>query len=113
MINELTKDIWNNFIVIPYNKNKKYEFSVSKLKKIIEGHLGIEEIVIKNKPFVINQSYKIKWATGENFIIKEIKFKFDRNLKKETPYYFLGIIQNKEYLGLCPLNIDRLIPNNY
>ena len=39
--------------------------------------------------------------------------KFDKDLKKDVPYYFLGVIEGKEHLGLCPLNINRLIQKTY
>ena len=37
----------------------------------------------------------------------------EKNNVLEKKNYFLGIIEGKEHLGLCPLNIDRLIQKTY
>ncbi len=42
--------------------------------------------------------YKTKFQTGEHFIVKEIR-----------KTYVMGIYINALHLGLCPLNIDRLV----
>lgn len=109
----LIRDIWNEVIAEPKNKNGNFQLQPSKIQQIVERHLGKEPKPIRYKPFQVNETYQTKWATGEKFTIKEIKLKFDKDLKKEVPYYFLGIIEGKEYLGNCPLNVDRLIQKTY
>lgn len=107
----LIQDIWNNWVAIPKNKTGDYRLSPGSLRRIVEKHLGEEKVKteIILRPFQVGEIYETKWQTKEKFLIKEIKTKFDKDLKKEIPYYFLGVIIGKEHLGNCPINIDRLI----
>lgn len=109
----LIRDIWNEMIATPKNKNGSFQLQPKQLEDIVYRHLGKPKKEVRYKPFQVNQTYQIKWAIGGNFTIKEIKMKFDKDLKKDVPYYFLGIIEGKEHLGLCPLNIDRLTQKTY
>ena len=109
----LIRDIWNEFVATPKNKKGEFQMQPSKLKTIVERHLGKEVREVRYKPFQVGRKYKLKWATGGDFLITDIKLKFDKDLKKEVPYYFLGMIEGKEHLGKCPINIDRLIQENY
>lgn len=107
MTTELTKDIWNNFIAIPFNKNKSHNFSVKDLKTIIEKHLGKEEVKKQFKPFKVGEVYQTKGQVSEPFKIAEIKTKIKEG--KTVPYYFNGFYLNREHLGICPINAEQLI----
>jgi hypothetical protein len=109
----LVRDIWNQCIAIPKNKHGDFKLQPQQLMNIVEKHLGKEKKEIRYKPFQINKTYQTKWVTNQKFTIKEIKYKYDKDLKKETPYYFNGVFVGKEHLGNCPLNIDRLIQEIY
>ena len=54
-------------------------------------------------PFEKDKTYKTKFQTGENFIIKEIITVKDRVI------FVKGIYEKSPKLGLCLLNPDRLI----
>lgn len=106
MQNELIRDIWNEVIAKPH-------MSPAKIKEIVEGYLGKQEKVKIMKPFQVGQTYDTKYATKEKFKIVEIRYKWDKELRKDVPYYFLGILSGKEHLGNIPVNVDRLIQQSY
>lgn len=56
------------------------------------------------KTFEIDKVYKTKFATGDEFLIKEVVLKAN---KKDIDY-FKGYYVGKEHIGICPLNFDRL-----
>lgn len=63
-------------------------------------------------PFEEGKTYKTKFATGENFLLKEIVWgtsKVNGEVVKNI-IKFKGIYENNPELGICPLNPDRLIP---
>ena len=107
MTANLTKDIWNNFIAIPFNKNKSHNFSVKDLKTIVEKHLGKEEKPKQFKPFKVGEIYQTKGQVSEEFKITEIKTKIKDG--KTVPYYFKGYYLEREHLGICPINAEQLI----
>lgn len=106
MQRELTRDIWNEVIAKPH-------MSPAMVKSIVERYLGKEKKLPIMKPFTIGQVYETKFQTKETFILKDIKYKWDKDLKKDVPYYFSGILSGKEHLGEIPLNADRLIQKHY
>lgn len=106
MQNELVRDIWNEVIAKPH-------MSPAKIKDIVERHLGKQEKPKRMKPFQVGITYNTKYATKEKFKIVEIKYKWDKDLNKNVPYYFLGILSGKEHLGNIPLNVDRLTQQHY
>lgn len=106
MTTNLTKDIWNNFIAIPFNKNKSHNFSVKDLRTIIEKHLGKEQIPKQFKAFKVGEIYQTKGQVSEPFKIAEIKT-ITRD-GKTVPYYFNGFYIQREHLGICPINANQL-----
>lgn len=106
MTANLTKDIWNNFVAIPFNKNKSHKFSVKDLRVIIEKHLGKEERPKQFKPFKIGEVYQTKGQVPEFFKITEIK-NIIRD-KETVPYYFNGYYLERDHLGICPINAEQL-----
>jgi hypothetical protein len=106
MQNEIVRDIWNEVIAKPH-------MSPAKVREIVEGYLGKQEKIKTMKPFQVGLTYETRYQTKEKFKISEIKYKWDKDLGKEVPYYFLGILLGKEYLGDVPLNVDRLIQKSY
>ena len=67
----------------------------------------------KNLPFEVGKTYQTKFSTGWKFLVKEViykEIKVDGGFqKKETEAR--GIYENSPHLGICPLNIERLIPD--
>ena len=55
-------------------------------------------------PYVIDKVYKTKFATREEFLLKEVQYTPQGKI-----YQFKGIYQNHKELGICPLGADRLI----
>lgn len=106
MQNELIRDIWNKVIAKPH-------MSPAKIKEIVEGYLGKQEKPKVMKPFQVGIIYDTKYQTKETFKINEIRYKWDKDLHKDVPYYFLGILSGKEHLGNIPLNVDRLTQKHY
>lgn len=53
----------------------------------------------------IDKVYKTKFATGENFLVKEIIM----TPCKGKIIEFRGIYERHPHLGICPLGTDRLI----
>lgn len=53
--------------------------------------------------YQVNQTYKTKFATGEEFLLKEILYSGAKIIG------FQGIYPNRPHLGVCPLGADRLI----
>lgn len=66
----------------------------------------------KDLPFEILGVYKTKFQTGELFMLTNIIYRELKengvNIKK--PIMFEGVYLNCKHIGVCPLNIDRLIP---
>jgi len=66
----------------------------------------VQHLKYKNLPFVVDRIYKTKFQTGEIVLLKEIR----TNNKGEI--IGLGVIyDNTKHLGICPLSVDRLIPD--
>lgn len=64
--------------------------------------------IYKDLPLEIDKIYETKFQTGEKFLLKEIVTVVKN---KETKISMLkGIYVNTPHLGICPLNVDRLIP---
>lgn len=106
MQRELTRAIWNEVIAKP-------RMSPAMVKSIVERYLGKEEKLPIIKPFIVGQVYETRFQTKDIFKITDIKYKWDKDLKKDIPYYFSGILSGKEHLGEIPLNADRLIQKYY
>jgi hypothetical protein len=106
MQRELTRDIWNEVIAKPH-------MSPTMVKIIVERYLGREEKTPTLKPFTIGQAYTTKFQTKETFKITDIKYKWDKDLGKNVPHYFSGILSGKEHLGEILLNMDRLLQKQY
>ena len=110
---DLIRDIWNELIAKPHNEKGIFQLSPAKLKSTIEKHLGKQEKPCTLKPFQIGQTYDTKYQTKEKFKIVEIKYKRDKELNKDVPYYFNGYLLIGDELRSCTLNVDRLIQLNY
>ena len=68
--------------------------------------MGIKKIKdFKDLPFEVNKSYMTKFQTKEMFTIKEILLG-----KDGKQIGIKGIYENAKHLGICPLSIERLIP---
>ena len=106
MQNNLVRDIWNEVIAKPH-------MSPAKVKSVVERHLGKEKKLPLTKPFFVGQVYETRFQTKETFKINDIKYKWDKDLRKNVPHYFSGILSGKEHLGEVPLNVDRLIQKHY
>lgn len=68
--------------------------------------------VYKPLPFEEGKIYTTKFATKEKFELKKILWK-EEKIKDEVftvAYMFYGIYLEHPHLGLCSLNVDRLIP---
>ena len=67
----------------------------------------------KELPFEEGKTYTTRFATAETFLLKEIVWKEfkEGNIMIKKMILFRGIYQKCPDLGLCPLNIDRLIPD--
>ena len=102
--NTLTREIWNELIAKPHNEKGSYQLSPAKLKLIIEKHLGKPKRKVQILPLRVGETYNTKFQVDWRFKVMEIK-------KKPTgeDYYVNGYYIGREYLGLCPLNVDRLI----
>ena len=61
----------------------------------------------KDLPFEEEQTYQTKFQTGEKFLIKEIVW----NNQKTKIITFKGIFEDHPHSGICPLNADRLVPD--
>ncbi len=66
----------------------------------------------KTSPFKENQAYTTRFATQERFIIKEIVYSEKKisGVVVKKMIGFKGIYVNNRELGICPLPVDRLIP---
>ncbi len=67
---------------------------------------------LRDLPFIEGKIYPTKFATGEMFLIKEIIWIDSKvnNASIKKMHQFKGVYQNSPHLGVCPLSIDRLIP---
>lgn len=66
----------------------------------------------KDCPFEEGKIYQTRFATTDTFLLKEIiwkEFKLEGVTQKRM-ILFKGIFQEHKHLGICPLNVDRLIP---
>lgn len=106
MQNELVRDIWNEVIAKPH-------MSPAMVKIIVERYLGKQEKIPIMKPFTIGQVYETRFQTKNTFKVTDIKYKWDKDLRKNVPHYFSGVLSGKEHLGEIPLNVDRLIQKHY
>lgn len=62
----------------------------------------------RDLPLEEGKIYKTKLSTGENFLIKKIIFKeYGEN---RVPVGLEGIWENHPNAGICPLPLERLIP---
>lgn len=102
MQNELVRDIWNEVIAKPH-------MSPAKIKDIVERHLGKQEKPKRMKPFQVGKVYTTRFQTGEKFRIETIKYKWDKDLGRNVPYYFIGFLLKEREERVCTLNVDRLI----
>lgn len=71
------------------------------------------EIKIFNElPFVEGKTYTTKFQTGEKFLLKEIVWKISKTTGARLQMLlFKGIYEKNPDIGICPLGIDRLIPD--
>ncbi len=74
----------------------------------------IKEIVkYKDLPFEEGKTYKTRFQTGELFQITKIKKIFFKSVNHtaEKIIGFDGIYLSHPHIGICPLAVDRLIPD--
>lgn len=66
----------------------------------------------KDLPFEEGKVYKTKFQTGEMFKITKINKRFFKsvNHSAEIIIGFEGIYLSHSHIGVCPLAVDRLIP---
>lgn len=68
--------------------------------------------IFKELPFVEGKTYTTKFQTGEKFLLKEIVWKISKlDGKRLQMLLFKGIYEKNPEIGICPLGIDRLIPD--
>jgi len=60
-----------------------------------------------NLPIEIDKTYTTKMSTGDKFLVKKIT-----NNKEGKPIQVHGIYEKYPHLGICPINIERLIPES-
>ncbi len=66
------------------------------MKKIIKNYISL--------PLEEGKTYQTKFCTLENFTITKIKYIKNKAISVE------GIYENAPHLGICPLAVERLIP---
>lgn len=74
-------------------------------------------MIIKKKkfrdlPIEEGKSYVTRFQTGELFFVKKVKKIFFKSggVSVEKVVGYEGIYWNAKHLGICPLAVDRLIP---
>ena len=68
--------------------------------------MGIKKVIVyKDLPLEVDKTYVTKFATGERFTIKNIKYN-----SKGIPVMLFGIYEKSPNSGLCSLKPERLIP---
>lgn len=102
MQNELIRNIWNEVIAKPH-------MSPAKVREIVERHLGKQEKPKSPTHFQLGKVYTTRFQTGEKFRIEMIKYKWDKDLGRNVPYYFTGYLLKDGEERACTLNVDRLI----
>lgn len=68
--------------------------------------------IFEDLPIEEGKIYKTRFATGDLFLVEKIiKVKTYSNLPEKI-IRFDGLYVGKEHIGICPLAVDRLIPEH-
>ena len=66
--------------------------------------------IFEDLPIEEGKTYKTRFATGDLFLVQKVKkIKFYGNIPDKV-ISFEGLYVGREDIGVCPLAIDRLIP---
>lgn len=66
----------------------------------------------RDLPFEEGKTYRTKFQTGEMFMITKINKRYFKSVNYESEIItgFEGIYLSHPHIGVCPLAVDRLIP---
>lgn len=105
----LIRDIWNEMIATPKNKKGSFQLQPKYLQDIVYRHLGKPQKEVRYKPFKVNQTYQIKWATGgySDTIIQAIE------IHKTAKEQYIKEVADKWKDKIDPRVYEALINYNY